>query len=101
MIYSTFSTLAFSAFLGILRSDCKPWLIDVMESGVFQVLTAFEVLLKGSVQEIGPKNFNVEGEASEPNVVADDAVVEPVVEVSALHEEGTAGAARHASHAHD
>ena len=62
---------------------------------------ALKVLYEGSAKVIGPKKFNAEGEASKPNVVADDAAVEPVVEVSALHEEGTAGAARPASHAHD
>ena len=57
---------------------------------------ALKVLYEGSAKVIGPKKFNAEGEASKPNVVADDAVavVEPVVEVSALHEEGTAGALR-------
>ena len=67
-----------------------------MESGVWQMLTAFKVLFEGFEEVIGPKKYDVEGEASKPNVVADDAVavvVEPVVEVSALlHEEGTAGA---------
>ena len=70
------------------------------EVGVLGGVDGLEGLL-GNV--IGPEKYVVEGEASKPNVVADDDAVEPVVEVSAraLLQRDRCRTAGPRSHAHD